>query len=171
MTTTPDLADPAATTGNATFEALSGPRRPALLAFDAATRPTRVLVEANGITVEILCGAGAGDYRMAVGRMESDNGPILAATLATVQRLVAALEAPPLSPTPTARSYDEYGMWVDVQGDWLMCYAMGADGGWDEDPSAVEFTCQHMLDRINADFGTDFTMDEFEEGDECTCKD
>ena len=40
-------------------------------------------------------------------------------------------------------------MWVDVQGDWLMCYAMGADGGWDEDPSAVEFTCQDMLDRVN----------------------
>jgi hypothetical protein len=93
MTTTPDPA------GNATFEALSGPRKPALLAFDAARRPTRVLVEANGITVEILCGP-AGAYRMAVERMESDNGPILGATLKTVQRLVAALEAPPLSPPP-----------------------------------------------------------------------
>ena len=169
MTKIPNLAAPA-TASNATFEALRGPRKPALLAFDAATRPTRVLVEANGITVEFLRGP-AGDYRMAVEGMKSDSGPIMAATLETVQRLVAALEPPRLSPTPTARSYNEYAMWVDVQGDWLMCYAMGADGGWDKDPSAVEFTCQHMLDRVNADFGTDFTMDEFEEGDECACKD
>ena len=40
-----------------------------------------------------------------------------------------------------------------------------------ENPSAVEFACQHMLDLVNADFGTEFTMDEFQVETECTCDD
>jgi hypothetical protein len=165
MKTIADLADPATTK-------TSIPRGPALAAFDAATRPTRVLVEANGTTVEILCGgAGArpGYYRMAVNQVKSDKGPI-GATLETVKRLVAGLEAPLLKPTPAARAYEQFAFWADVQDGYIMTYAMFADGGWDEDPSAVEFACQHMLDAVNADFGSDFTMDEFQEGD-CTCTD
>jgi hypothetical protein len=50
-----------------------------------------------------------------------------------------------------------------------MFYAMHADGGYDADPFAVEFACQHMIDRVNADFGTTFTLDDFQKNDDCTC--
>ena len=163
--------DDPATVSNATVEALSTPHGRALAAFEAATLPTRVLLQANGTTVEILCGPG-GDYRMAVNENEvkGDKGA-LRATLETVKRLVAGLEAPRLRPTPTARYYEQYGFWADVQNSYFMCYAAHSDGGWDDDPAAVEFACQHMIDSVNADFGTDFTMDEFQEGDACTCAD
>jgi recombination protein RecA len=72
-------------------------------------------------------------------------------------------------PTPTARRYDQFCFWADVQDGHFMCYAMYTDGGYDEDPGEVEFACQHMIDRVNADFGTTFTMDDFSEGDPCTC--
>ncbi len=72
-------------------------------------------------------------------------------------------------PTPTARCYKQFGFWADVQNGYFMCYAMHADGGWDEDPSEVLFACQHMLELVNAAFGTTFTMDSFDESDACTC--
>jgi hypothetical protein len=45
---------------------------------------------------------------------------------------------------------------------------MYLDGSWYEEPVRVEYTCQHVLERVNADFGTAFTLDDFEEGD-CEC--
>ena len=81
------------------------------------------------------------------------------------------LDVPRLQPTPTARAYEQFGFWADVQGGHLVSYVMYADGGWDEDPAGVEFACQHMVDRVNADFGTTFAMDDFDESEACTCAD
>lgn len=74
-------------------------------------------------------------------------------------------------PTPTARYYNQFGFWADIQDGLFLCYAAHADGGWDADPSAVEFACQHMLDRVNADFGTKLTMEDFDDSDSCICVD
>ena len=163
MKTIADLAD-LATVSSATVRDLRTSRGRALALFDAATRHDRVEWQANGTTVALLS-CGAGDYCVTVDGVQIDKGTI-GATIATVKQRSAVFELPP---TPTARDYGAwYGFWADVQGGRLVSYVKFADGGWQEDILEVEFACQHMLDRVNADFGTHFTMDEFEEGD-CGC--
>ena len=137
----------------------------ALALFIAASRHIKVEWQANGTTVALLSYNG-GDYGVTVDGVKSAEGT-LGAILDTVKQLSAALEVPP---TPTARAYKQFGFWADVQAGYLVHYVMFADGGWDEEPLRVEYACQHMLERVNADFGTNFTMDDFEEGD-CNCAD
>ncbi len=99
--------------------------------------------------------------------MKSAEGTIVA-LLDTVKQLSAAMEVPP---TPTARAYKEFGAWADVQDGYLVSYPMYIGGGWDEAPVQIEFACRHLVARVNADFGTHFTTDDFEEDTECTCAD
>lgn len=165
MQTIAKLAD-LATVGSATVENLNTHNVRVLALFIAASRHIKVEWQANGATVALLSFNG-GEYCVTVDGVRSATGTI-GAIFETVKQLSAVLEVPP---TPTARAYKQYGFWADVQDGYLMCYAMHSDGGWDKDPAAVEFACQHMLNRVNADFGTTFTMDEFDEGDECTCAD
>lgn len=153
-----------ATVSSAPVEELRTYRGRALALFDAARRHDRVEWQAKGTTVALLS-VGAGEYCVTVDGVQIDKGT-LGAILETVTERSAVLEVPP---TPTARDYGAwYGFWADVQGGRLVHYVQFADGGWQEDVVKVEFACQHMLDRVNADFGTHFTMDEFEEGD-CSC--
>ena len=161
MKTIDHLAD-LATGSSTTVTKLRTPRERALALLDAARRHDRVEWQATGTTVALLS-VGAGEYSAIVDGVLREKGT-LGAVLETVEQLSAALAG---SPTPTARPYEQWGLWADVQDGHFMYYAMGADGGWDEDPAEVEFTCQHMLDRVNADFGTAFTLDEFDE--DCTC--
>jgi hypothetical protein len=147
-------------------ESLSTPRGRALAMFEVARRRDGVKWYANDALVALV-GSDATGYRVTV-----DGAPIYADTLGsmirTVQRLVVGLDVP-LKPTPTARAYKQFAFWADAQDGYLMSYVMFADGGWDEEPAAVEFACQHMVDHANADFGTSFTMDDFQEGDDCSC--
>lgn len=158
----------AATVDSATMEALCTSRGRALIAFEEAAGPDAVLVRANGTTVIITCDATA-HYRMTVNDEETDRRPIRA-TLEKLKGLVAGLELPLLQPTPTARDYTAwYGFWVDIQDGKLVHYVTYADGSWDEEPMGVEYACPHMIARVNTDFGTAFTMEDFEEGD-CNCE-
>ena len=168
MKTIADLAD-LATVGSATREDLSTPHGRALALFVAAMRLDRVEWQANGTTV-VLLWCGAGEYGVAVDGVQRAKGTI-GATLETVKQLAAGLGVPHFKPTPTARAYKQFGFWADVQDGYLLYYAMHSEGGWDKDPAAVEFACQHLLDRVNADFGTAFTMDGFQEDTECACAD
>lgn len=152
---------------NTPVEALSTPRGRALAVFEVAMRLDGVKWYANDTLVAVLW-CGAGDYCVTVDGAQIDKGT-LGATLDTVKRLVAGLDEPLLKPTPTACAYPQFGFWADVQDGYLMCNPMSSDGGWDEDFAGVEFACQHLLDHANADFGTSFTMDEFQEGDDCSC--
>jgi hypothetical protein len=152
---------------NTPVDTLSTPRERALAVFDVATRLGGVKWYANHTLVTVLS-CGAGDYRVMVGEAEIDNGT-LGATLATVERLVAGFDPPLRRPTPTTCAYWQFGIWVDMQDGYLKCNPMSTDGGWDEDFSAIEFACEHMLAHANADFGTSFTMDEFDKGDDCSC--
>lgn len=151
---------------NTTVEVLGTPRGRALAMFEVARRRDGVKWYAKDATV-VLVGNDAAGYRVtrhgdaiATGTLEH--------TLCTVERLVVGLDVP-LKPTPTARAYKQFGFWADAQDGYLMSYVMFADGGWDEEPAAVEFACPHLVDHANADFGTSFTMDDFQEGDACTC--
>ena len=75
-------------------------------------------------------------------------------------------------PTPTARFYKQFGFWADVHDGAIRSYAAFTDGGWDKDYSVVEFTCPHMLDRVNTDFGAELTMADFPDDSlECHCAD
>jgi hypothetical protein len=97
------------------------------------------------------------------------DGGTLGATRDTVKRFVAGFDGPLQKPTPTACAYRQFGIWVDMQDGYLKCNPMSQDGTWDEDFSAIEFACQHMVDHANVDFGTSFTMDDFYKGDDCSC--
>ena len=152
---------------NTPVQAQSTPRERALAVFDVATRLDGVKWYANHTLVTVLY-CGAGDYRVMVGGAEIDNGT-LGATVATVARFVAGFDPPHLRPTPTTCAYWQFGIWVDMQDGYLKCNPMSSDGGWDEDFSAIEFACEHMLAHANADFGTSFTMDDFDKGDDCSC--
>lgn len=103
---------------------------------------------------------------MTVDGAQIENG-ILGATLETVTRLLSRL---PLQPTPTARCYEEVAYWADVEYPHIMTYVLFSNGGWGQDPAGLEFVCQHVLARINADFGTAFTLDDFQEHEDCTCE-
>jgi hypothetical protein len=156
-----------ATLSNVPVEVLSTPRERALAVFEVATRFGGVKWCAKDTLVAVLPG-GAGTFRVTVDGVEIDEGA-LDAGLDTVTRLVAGLDEPLVKPTPTACAYSQFGVWVDVQNGYLMFNPMSPDGGWDEDFAAVEFACQHLVEHANADFGTSFTMDEFEDGDDCSC--
>jgi hypothetical protein len=165
MKTIADLAD-LASVSETTAEGLSTPRGRALATFAAARRFDRLEWQTNGATVALLW-CGAGEYGVTMDGAQIEKG-ILEATLDTVVRVMAGLA---LQPTPTARRYEQVGYWADLQNGQLMSYAMYSDGGWDKSPARVEFACQHVLDRVNADFGTAFTMEDFEEDEDCTCDD
>src|SRR5690348_1944060 len=93
-------------------------------------------------------------------------GATIGTMLEAVKQLSSVLEG---RPTPTARAYEQFGFWADVQGGDIIHYPMHLDGSWDDEGILVEFACRHLLDAVNRDFGTEFTMDEFEEGD-CNCE-
>jgi hypothetical protein len=131
--------------------------------FLAASCNGTVEWQSNGTTVALIAGDG-NEYFVAVDGMRRPKGTI-ETLFETVKLLSAVLEVPP---TPTARAYDQFGFWADVQDGDLVHYVTYADGSWDADPIAVEFACQHMIDCVNKDFGTNFTMADFEEGD-CNC--
>jgi hypothetical protein len=155
-----------ATLSNTAIEALSTPRGRALAMFEVAKRSDGVKWYAND-TLVVLLGNDASGYSVTVDGAPIDTGT-LEHTISTVKCLVVGLDEP-LRPTPTARAYTQFGFWADVQNGYLVSYVMFSDGGWDEDPAAIEFACQHMVDHANADFGTSFTMDDFQEGDRCSC--
>ena len=169
MTKNADLSPLAvlAALGYTTPEKLSTPRGRALTLFNVVLRHERLAWRANGAIVELLS-CGAGEYCVTVDGVQTDKGTI-DATLETVQGLVTELEGVSFQPTTAARPYEQYGLWADVQKGVLVSYAMFNDGGWDEGPAAIEFVCQHMVDRVNADFGTAFTVDDFQEEVECEC--
>jgi hypothetical protein len=152
---------------NTPVQAQSTPRERALAVFDVATRLDGVKWYANHTLVAVLS-CGAGDYCVTVAGVEIDKGT-LGATLATVERFVAGFDPPLHRPTPTTCAYWQFGIWVDMQDGYLKCNPMSSDGGWDEDFSAIEFACDHMVAHANADFGTSFTMDDFDKGDDCSC--
>ncbi len=165
-----DTVDPTplavlAALSNTAVEALSAPRRRALAIFKAAMRHKGLAWHAKGTAVAILW-CGAGDYCVTVDGVQIDKGS-RGATLETVKRLVAELDVASFQPTTTARAHAQFGYWADVQNGRFMHYPMYTDGDWYEEPLEVEYACQHMLDHVNADFGTTFTMDDFEEDDEC----
>jgi len=147
-------------------ESLSTPRGRALAMFEVARRRDGVKWYAND-TLVILRGNDADGYSVTVDGAPIDTGSLESA-ISTVKCLVVGLDEP-LKPTPTARAYTQFAFWADVQNGYLMSYVMFSDGGWDEDPAAVEFACPHLVDHANADFGTSFTMDDFQEGDACSC--
>ncbi len=155
-----------ATLSDIPIEALSTPRGRALAMFEVAMRRNGVKWHAKGTTVTLLW-CGAGDYCVMVDGAQIAKGTI-EDTIYKVKWLLVGLDVP-LKPTPTARAYKQFGFWADVQDGYLVSYVMFASGGWDEDPAGVEFACQHMIDHANADFGTSFTMDDFQEGDDCSC--
>ncbi|MEP7125965.1 MAG: hypothetical protein ABJE95_33845 [Byssovorax sp.] len=157
------LAD-LATLGRVTVEDLNKHYVRVLALFLAASGNGTVEWQANGTTVALVSGDG-NEYSVAVDGVPRAEGTI-ESLFTTVKQLSAALEVPP---SPTARAYDQFGFWADVQDGQLVQYVTFSDGSWDADPIGIEFACQHMLDRVNADFGTDFTMDEFQEGD-CNCE-
>ena len=162
MKTIVDLANLAAVS-TATADELRGRHVRVLALFFAASRHGSVEWQEKGTTIALLS-YGGNDYSVNVDGVRSKSGSI-AALIETVEQLSSAFAAPP---TATARDYGEWhGIWVDVQDDRLVSYPKYTDGGWEEQVVEVEFTCQHLLDRVNNDFGTEFTMDDFEEGDEC----
>jgi hypothetical protein len=120
---------------------------------------------AKGTTVAIVW-SSARDYCLTVNGVEINDGTS-ADILDTLKQLAAELEVARLQPTTTARVHAQFGYWADVQKGRFKHYPMYTDGSWYDDPLEVEYACQHMLDQVNADFGTTFTMDDFEEGDEC----
>jgi hypothetical protein len=155
----------------------------ALLA--GAPRLDGLELKANGVTAAIHR-SEAGDYGVTMDGVRLDRGildttsttgylvtvdgaqmsmGVVAVLLASVKRLVAELELPQLKPTPTAHFYRQFGFWADVQEGRFMHYPTYTRGGWDAEPIEVEYACSHMLERVNKDFGTDFDMDDFEEGD------
>ncbi len=148
-------------------EALVTPSGRALAIFEVVMRHKQLAWVATGTAVAIVW-SRARDYCVTVNGVVINDGTS-ADILDTVKRLAAELDVARLQPTLTARPYEQFGFWADVQNGRFMHYPMGTDGGWDEDPAEVEFVCQHMLDRVNADFGTAFTMDDFEDDVECTC--
>ena len=163
MPTIADLAD-LATLGSPTVKDLNKHTVRALALFIAASRHIKVEWQANGTAVALLSYNG-GEYGVTVDGVKCAEGT-LGALLDTVKQLSAVLEVPP---TPTARPYEQWGFWADMQDGHLVHYPMYNDGGWDEEPTGVEFACQHLIDRVNADFGTAFTLDDFEE--DCNCAD
>jgi hypothetical protein len=156
-----------ATLSNVPVEELSTPRERALAVFAVATRFDGVKWYAKDALVAVLR-CGTGEFTVPGDDAEIEEGTLVV-MLDTVERLVAGLDEPLLKPTPTACAYRQFGVWVDVQNGYLMFNPMSPGGGWDEDFAAVEFACQHLVEHANADFGTSFTMDDFEEGDDCSC--
>ena len=148
------------------IEALSTPHGRAHAMFEVARRRSGAKWYAKDALVTLLW-RGADDYCVLRDGEQIAKGP-LGKTLQWVKWFVVGLDVP-LRPTPTARAYKQFGCWVDVLDGYLASYVMFVDGGWDEDPAGVEFACQHMIDHVNVDFGTSFTMDDFQEGDACTC--
>ena len=152
---------------NTPREALSTPRERAFAVFNVAMRLNGVKWYANDTLVTVF-NCGAGDFCVTVAGTTINAGTI-GATLGTVQRLVAGFDGPLVKPTPTSCAYRQFGCWFDMQDGYLKCNPMSKNGTWDEDFSAVEFACEHMVDHANADFGTSFTMDDFYKGDDCSC--
>ena len=148
------------------IEALGTPRGRALAMPEVAKRRDGVKWYAND-TLVVLRGNDADGYSVTVDGAPIDSGTV-EHTISTVKCLVVGLDEP-LRPTPTARAYTQFAFWTDVQNGYLMSYVMFSDGGWYEDPAAIEFACIHMLEHVNADFGTAFTMEEFQEGDDRSC--
>jgi hypothetical protein len=148
-------------------ESLGTPRGRALAVFDVAMRLKGVKWYAND-TLVVVRYCGAGDYTVTTDGVQIDGGT-LGATRDTVKRFVAGFDGPLQKPTPTACAYRQFGIWVDMQDGYLKCNPMSQDGTWDEDFSAIEFACDHMVDHANIDFGTSFTMDDFDKGDDCSC--
>jgi hypothetical protein len=168
MKTIDDLDD-LATVSNHTINELHTPNVRVLALFVAASRHFTVAWQAKGTTVALKLLPGD-NYEVTVDGVQSAVGTI-GVLFDTVTRLSEALER---KPTPTARAYIEFGFWADVQDGCLVHYPMSSDGSWDKEPCGFEYTCPHMLARVNAHFGTNFTTDDFiggyEEGD-CECDD
>ena len=146
-------------------EALITPSGRALAILEVVKRRKQLAWVAKGTTVAIVW-SSARDYGVTVNGVEIKAGTS-ADILDTLKQLAAELEVARLQPTPTARVHAQFGCWADVQNGRFMYYPMYTDGDWYTEPLEVEYACQHMLNQVNADFGTEFTMDDFEEGDEC----
>ena len=158
-----------ATLASPTVNDLHNPNVRVLALFVAASRHFTVEWQTKGTTIALKLLPGE-NYGVTVDGVQSAVGT-LGALFDTVTRLSEALER---KPTPTARAYVEFGFWADMQDGCLVHYPMNSDGSWEKEPIRFEYTCPHLLARVNADFGTNFTTDDFiggyEEGD-CECDD